>query len=134
MRNNLKFLLTAFVFLSLSYSNQNLQSKTLFPGDDAYLAFAETMPEPVGGLEQIFKKISYPEAAKKNGINGKVYAMAMINEKGEVDDAKVIKGIGGGCDEEVVKALKSSKFKPAQNQGSPVKAKFTMAFTFKITG
>ena len=118
MYNSFKSLLTVLILLLASYSTQNIQSKTLLPGDDAYLAFADTMPEPIGGLEQVFKK---------------VYVMAMINEKGEVDDAKVIKGIGSGCDEEVIKAVKSSKFKPAQNQGAPVKAKFTMAFTFKIT-
>ncbi len=133
MYNSFKSLLTVLILLLASYSTQNIQSKTLLPGDDAYLAFADTMPEPIGGLEQVFKKVSYPETAKKNGISGKVYVMAMINEKGEVDDAKVIKGIGSGCDEEVIKAVKSSKFKPAQNQGAPVKAKFTMAFTFKIT-
>jgi len=117
-------------FLLLPY--KNIISEAL-PGDDAYLTVAETMPEPIGGLSQINKKISYPEAAKKAGVQGKIYVLAFVNENGIVDDVKVIKGIGAGCDEETVKAVKSSKFKPATNQGVPVKAKATLSFVFKFS-
>lgn len=102
------------------------------PGEETYLAFAEEMPAPVGGLEDIFKKITYPAMAKKTGIEGKVYVLTFINENGEVDDVKVVKGIGAGCDEVVIEAVKSSKFKPGTNKGVPVKVKLTLAFNFKL--
>lgn len=102
------------------------------PGDEAYLAFAEVMPEPIGGIEAIYKKIGYPTAARNSGIEGKVYVLIFINEGGDVDDVKVIKGIGGGCEEEVISAVKASKFKPASNAGSPTKVKLSLAFTFKL--
>jgi len=57
--------------------------------------------------------------------------MAFINETGGVDDVKIIKGLGGGCNEEVEKVLRSSKFKPGINEGKPVKVKLTMSFVFK---
>lgn len=97
-----------------------------------YLAFAETMPEVEGGLAAVFKKISYPEIAKKAGISGKVYVMAFINESGNVDDVQVIKGIGGGCDEAAVEAIKKSKFTPGKNAGNPVKVKLSLPITFKL--
>lgn len=102
------------------------------PGDEEYLAFAEVMPEPVGGIESIYKKISYPEVAKRAGLEGKVYVMAFIGANGSVDDVKVIKGIGGGCDEAVIDAVKTSKFKPASNKGASTKVKLSLAFTFKL--
>ena len=37
-----------------------------------------------------------------------------------------------GCDEEVMEAVKETKFKPAVNKGQEVKAKFPIAFSFKL--
>ncbi len=42
---------------------------------DPYLPFAEQMPQPVGGLQAIYKNIKYPDAAKRDGVQGKVYAV-----------------------------------------------------------
>lgn len=101
--------------------------------EDAYLAFAEVMPEVEGGLAALYKSIKYPEMAMKAGIEGKVYVMAFIDESGSVTDVKVIKGIGGGCDEAAVDAIKKAKFKPATNQGQPVKVKMSLPVNFKLT-
>ncbi len=97
-----------------------------------YLAFAEQMPQPIGGLAAIYKKITYPEIAKQAGVEGKVYVVAFIDENGTVNDVKVLKGIGAGCDEAAVNAIKATKFKPAKNKGKPVKVKFSLAITFKL--
>jgi len=104
----------------------------LMPGDEDYLPIAEVMPEPAEGLANLMKKIQYPEMAKKTGQEGRVIAMAYINESGGVDDVKIIKGVGGGCSEEVERVLKSSKFKPGRKDGQPVKVKLTMSFVFKL--
>ena len=74
---------------------------------EAYLPFAEEMPSPVGGLAAIYKNVKYPEIAQKAGIQGKVYLLAFVNENGIVEDVKVIKGIGGGCDEAAAADRKS---------------------------
>ncbi len=121
------FFLAAFLFASFE-----IASSKQAPGDEAYAAFAEVMPEPISGMEGIYKKIEYPAVAKKAGIEGKVYVLVFINEGGDVDDVKVIKGLGGGCDEEVIDAVKESKFKPASNKGVPTKVKLSLAFTFKL--
>ncbi len=99
---------------------------------DEYLAFAEKMPEPIGGLKAIYAKIKYPEIAQKAGIQGKVYVLAFIDENGNVNDVKVMKGIGGGCDEAASTAVKSSKFSPGTNKGKPVKVKLSLVINFKL--
>lgn len=99
---------------------------------DQYLAFAEVMPEPVGGLASIYKKIVYPSIAKSAGLEGKVYVLILIDEKGDVDDVKVVKGIGGGCEEAAISAIKGVKFSPGKNGGVPVKVKLSLPITFKL--
>ncbi|MBA4317108.1 MAG: energy transducer TonB [Flavobacterium sp.] len=99
---------------------------------DEYAAVCETPPSAVGGDAAIYKAITYPELAKKAKLEGKVYILILINEKGTVDDAKVIKGIGLGCDEAALSAVKKAKFNPGKNGGIAIKAKLTMAINFKL--
>ena len=61
------------------------------------MPFAEVMPSPIGGMKAIYENVRYPEIAKNNGIKGKVYLLVFINENGGIDEVKVLKGIGGGC-------------------------------------
>lgn len=128
-----KIFLSIF-FFTLFFSNANkAEMQNTFTGEDEYLLAAEKMPTPVGGFESIMKKISYPDMAQKTRTEGKVYVLIYVNEKGDVDDVKVVKGIGFGCDEEAVKAIKKTKFIPGVDKGISVKAKFSLALTFKLS-
>lgn len=117
-------LVIIFVFsliVGLSYSQ-----------DDSYLPFAQVMPAPVGGMGAIYKHINYPDAAKKAGVAGKVYVLVYVNEGGGVDQVKVVRGIGAGCDEAAIEGVKAAKFSPGKNDGAPVKVKLSLAIVFKI--
>ena len=100
--------------------------------ESPYLPVAEVMPEPVGGLSAITKKVVYPEGAKKANIEGKVYVIAYINESGDVDEVKVIKGLALGCDEAAAKAVKESKFSPGKQNGTAVKVQLSLPVVFKM--
>jgi periplasmic protein TonB len=124
---------TLIIALSgLTEIKHTLASNMLLNPEDPYAAFAEVMPEPVGGMSSIVKKITYPEMARKNGIEGKVYVLVMVNEHGGVDEVKVIRGIGAGCDEAAIKAVKSCKFTPGKSKGSPIKVKLSLPIVFKM--
>ena len=101
-------------------------------GDEEYLAYAEVMPQPVGGLSSIIKNVKYPEIAQRTNIQGKVYVMAFIDENGTCTDVKVIRGIGGGCDEAAAKAVKNGKYNPGKNKGKAVKVKLSLPVMFKL--
>ncbi len=118
-------------FMFINVTGEKLNSNS-FPGEEDYLAIAEVMPEPVNGLPSLMKKITYPTVARKAGVEGKVIAMAYITENGDVDNVKIIKGLEGGCSEEVERVLRESKFKPGVNAGKNVKVKMAMAFQFKL--
>lgn len=101
--------------------------------EDPYLAFAEVMPEPIGGMKSIYALIKYPGSARQKSVEGKVYALALINEEGAVDEVKIIKSLEAGCDNEVVKALSNSKFFPGKHGGKAVKVKLTLKIEFKLS-
>jgi TonB family protein len=97
-----------------------------------YFIVLDEMPEPVGGMKAIQEKIVYPEIAKRAGIEGKVYVQAFINEEGDVVSAKILKGVGAGCDEVALDAVKQTKFNPGRQRGEPKKTQVTIPIVFKL--
>jgi len=124
--------LLLFLLLTHNDVKSNINVLVYAGGDEEYLAFAEVMPEPEGGMASIIKKIKYPEIARKANLQGKVYVLAFIDEKGTCTQAKIVKGIGGGCDEAACEAIKASKFKPGKSGGASVKVKLSLPIEFRM--
>ncbi len=104
-----------------------------FAADDpAYFLTVEVMPEPVGGIEAIQRKIIYPKRAIENNIEGTVKIRAFIDDYGEVKEASVTEGIGYGCDEAAQRAVYYSKFKPGLQKGKGVKVQTIVPIVFKL--
>jgi len=97
-----------------------------------YSAIVENMPGPIGGLFSIQEKIVYPEIAKRTGTQGKVIILAFIDENGTVVYAKVLNGIGAGCDKAALDAVKQTRFNPGRQNGKPVKVQVTIPIMFKL--
>ena len=100
--------------------------------DEGIYLMCEKMPELIGGMDGLQKKIRYPLQAKTLGVQGVVYVQAIINEKGKVESHKLAKKLGAGCDEEAIRVLKKSKFKPGYDKGKPVKVRFTLPVFFRL--
>ena len=113
------------------YFTSNVQMSDT-PGKEIYFVKVEEMPEPIGGLYAIQSKIKYPEEAKRNGIEGRVFIQAFIDETGNVADVKVIKGISVGCDEAALEAVKQTKFIPGKQKGEPKKVQVSIPIVFKL--
>jgi periplasmic protein TonB len=92
----------------------------------------EEMPEIIGGIATLQSKIMYPEIARKAGIHGKVILQAVVNKNGKVSDITVFKGIGAGCDEAAIKALKEAKFKPGKQRGKEVNVRIFVPIVFAL--
>jgi TonB family protein len=78
------------------------------------------------------RKPKYPEAARRAGKEGVVRLEATIGTDGKAKDIKVIEGIGFGCDEAAIEALKKSRFTPAEKDGKPVDRRIIIPYRFKI--
>ena len=100
--------------------------------ESTFFVAVEEMPQPIGGLQGIQEKISYPEIAKRAGVEGKVFIKAFVDETGTVVNAEVVKGIGGGCDEAALEAILQTKFTPGKQRGKPIKVQVTVPVVFKL--
>ena len=100
--------------------------------EEEYFVAVEDMPEPVGGLTAIQRAVVYPEIARRAGLQGRVFILAYVNEKGEVTKAEVQRGIGGGCDEAAVAAVRKAKFVPGRQRGKPVKVRVSIPIRFQL--
>lgn len=92
----------------------------------------EKMPKLIGSIASIQKRIAYPEIAQRAGVEGRVFVKAFVDENGKVFKVELIKGIGGGCDEEALKAVKNSLFIPGKQRGKSVKVQVTVPVYFKL--
>lgn len=104
---------------------------------DVYMQ-VEQMPEFPGGNEAMAKyigeSVKYPEEAKKKGIQGICYVTFIIEKDGTVSTTKIIRGIGGGCDEESIRVVKNMpKWAPGKDKGKPVRVQFNMPISFKLS-
>lgn len=90
-------------------------------------------PSFKNGHKSFQSSIAYPYEAIYNGIEGQVVIQFVINESGQVVSPRVIKGIGGGCEESVIDALLKTQFNPGMLDGSPVPTLCEIPITFKLS-
>jgi protein TonB len=97
----------------------------------------ENMPEFPGGEAAMYKfigkNIEYPRMAKESGISGRVYVTFVVEKDGSVTDVKILRGIGGGCDEEAVRVIKAMpRWNPGKQRGKPVRVQYRMPIKFTL--
>lgn len=95
----------------------------------------EVMPEYPGGVNEMMKflaeNIKYPTAAKENGVSGKVYVSFIVEKDGLISDITILRGIGGGCDEEAIRVIKMMpKWKPGTQRGQAVRVQYNVPIKF----
>ena len=123
--------------------NQEGEDLVDLPGDlesnvqeEKVFTIVEEMPMFPGGdkkLLQMLARINYPVVARENGIAGSVYLTFIVEKDGKIKDAKVLKGIGGGCDEEALRVLKSlPDWIPGKQNGRPVAVRSSVRVNFTL--
>ena len=102
------------------------------------ITIADEMPvynaDPNGIIRYVSNAIRYPEPAKSMDIQGTVYVSFVVSEFGKVEGVKIVKGIGYGCDEEVLTVINKMPtwLKAGKNQGRPVKVRYNIPVKFKL--
>ena len=97
----------------------------------------ESMPEFPGGESALYKylaeNIKYPQMAKESGIQGRVFVTFVVERDGSVTDVRVLRGIGGGCDEEAIRVVKGMpKWSPGKQRGKPVRVQYNLPVKFTL--
>jgi len=98
----------------------------------------DVMPEPVGGMNAwakfLGKNLRFPAAAAEQQISGRVLLSFVIEKDGSLTNITVDKAAGYGFDEEAVRVLKMAKaWKPGQQNGQPVRVKYSIPINFQLT-
>lgn len=97
--------------------------------------WVQTMPEFPGGVNELMRFLGntckYPNLAKDAGINGKVFVSFVVEPSGQVSNIKILRGIGGGCDEEAVRVVKlMPKWLPGFQDNIPIRVQFNLPVNF----
>lgn len=93
--------------------------------------------QPVGGNQAFFdwieKNQKYPTLARQRKIGGKVMVEFIVQTDGSLTDARVIRKMGSGLDEEALRLIKAApKWEPAVYQGKPIKQKMVLPVLFQL--
>ena len=106
-------------------------------GANAVFFIVEDMPEFPGGDEALRKyianTINYPDFAKKEGIEGKVYVSFVVEKDGSVGDAKIERGVDPSLDKEALRVVKALPiWKPGKQRGEAVRVQYTVPLNFAL--
>ena len=101
------------------------------------LKIVEVLPSFPGGLSALNRFVQreqqYPPIARDNGIKGKVYLQFTVTEQGKLENVKVLRGIGYGCDEEALRLVSiMPDWIPGRHSNRVVPVLFTLPITFRL--
>lgn len=99
--------------------------------EDEIFVVVEQQPD-CGGVEALQDEVSYPEFAKKAGIEGRVFVQFVVDENGNVTDPKVTRGVHKLLNEEALRAVQSLQCQPGQQRGNSVKVQMSLPVTFRL--
>jgi periplasmic protein TonB len=97
----------------------------------------EQMPSFPGGEAKLFQylgeNMKYPAMARDAGITGVVYVTFVVKEDGKIDGVRILRGVGGGCDEEAIRVVKSMpRWTPGKQRGKSVRVQYNLPIRFVL--
>ncbi len=105
--------------------------------EDVIFTVVEDQPEFPGGEEArqrfLSENLRYPQMAREAGIQGTVFVTFVVETDGSVTDVRILRGIGGGCDEEAIRVVgMMPRWEPGRQRGQPVRVQFNMPIRFRL--
>lgn len=133
----LLIIFTALTFAVKAQQTPSDEKQTLSYDPSRIYISVEKVPDFPGGMlkfaDYLKINLKYPDEARKNNVQGKVFVTFIVEKDGSLTDVKVIRGIGNGCDAEAVRLIKASpKWDPGMQNGEPVRVYYTLPIVFKL--
>jgi len=105
--------------------------------EEVIFTVVEEWPSFPGGEEArlrfLSENIRYPQMAREAGIQGTVFLTFVVERDGSVTDVRIVRGIGGGCDEEAIRVVRNMpRWTPGRQRGQPVRVQFNMPIRFVL--
>lgn len=105
-------------------------------GDTIFFIVEEMPKYPGGELELqkfIAQNVNYPEIAKKNGDEGRVFVQFTVDSEGWVKNSKVVKGVSEELDSEALRVVSMQpQWTPGKQDGENVNVSFTVPINFQL--
>ena len=97
----------------------------------------DQMPEFPGGMnrlaEYLATNIRYPQLARESGIQGRVFINFVVEADGSVTNVRVIRSLGGGCDEEAMRVVRNMpRWTPGRQRGRAVRVSYNLPVNFRL--
>ena len=107
------------------------------PDEPDIFYIVEQVPEYPDGDEArmnfLRTNVKYPQMAREAGIQGTVYVGFVVEKDGSITQVTVLRGIGGGCDEEAIRVAKMMpKWRPGKQRGKEVRVSYNMPIKFTL--
>lgn len=104
---------------------------------DEIFDVVEQQPNPNGGMNgwntYLAKNLRYPLEARQRGVEGTVVVVFEIHTDGSIHNVEILRGIGGGADEEAVRVVSSApNWEPGRQRGRAVKTRMRLPIRFKL--
>jgi TonB family protein len=81
----------------------------------------------------LVKNVRYPAKARENKTQGRVIVTFVVEADGSLTNARVVRGIGDGADEEALRVIKASpKWAPGIQNGRKVRVQYTVPIQFSL--
>ena len=147
-------LFTFLFFIFLTNSTLFAQAQKLNNSSEEIVAVPEEMPrfpgcEGLATVEEkkacadkkmlsfIYKNITYPLEARKNGNQGSVVLSFIVERDSTISEPKILRGVEGGCSEEALRVInlmneQGLKWSPGKLHGKAVRTSFTVPIRFKL--
>ncbi|WP_052346009.1 energy transducer TonB [Hymenobacter swuensis] len=102
------------------------------PAPEVIRTTAQQMPSYGQGPADFNRLVRYPQSAQEARAEGLVFASFVVDEAGRVVQPHIVRGVGHGCDEEVLRVLRqtSGRWQPGRHDGQPVKVQMTLPIRF----
>lgn len=106
--------------------------------EEVPFSIVEDKPKFQGGDANDFSKwvnahLEYPEIAKENGVQGKVFLQFTVGTDGKVSNVKVVRGVDPSLDKEAARVVASSpKWTPGKQRDRVVKVTYTFPVIFQL--
>jgi protein TonB len=95
------------------------------------------MPQFPGGVPALYRylknHVQYPVSAKEMGYQGTVYLSFVVEKDGSISNVVILRSVGGGCDEEAIRVVKSMPdWSPGTQMGRPVRVIYNLPIKFTL--
>lgn len=142
---SLRLIVLASALVLIFFACSSPEEKVLESNEKAAMAeeqvflVVEKMPEFIGGEAAMYRfiadNLNYPAEAQEKATQGRVFVTFVVEKDGQINDIKVLRGIGDGCDEETIRVIqKMPKWNPGEQRGQAVRVQYRMPIKYSLQG